>query len=151
MFETFNMIFIAGFTEKYFSTPIPQDNVNSTGDPKPGQRSLDAAGALGLVLHYLNSTMQEVSLQQIFALIPSSVSRYISFTLNILYDVITTMPDAAINWPCNAAEFEECNALIFDRHPHLLGAFGGVDGLNLPVQTSYDQDVLGSIKFEVCI
>jgi hypothetical protein len=56
--ETFNMIFIAGFTEKYFSTPIPRDNVNSTGDPKPGRCSLDAAGALGLVLHYLNSTMQ---------------------------------------------------------------------------------------------
>ena len=29
-------------------------------------RSLNAAGALGLVLHYLNSTMQEISLQQIF-------------------------------------------------------------------------------------
>jgi len=85
-----------------------------TGNPKPGQRSLDAAGALGLVLHYLNSTMWEISLQQIFTLIPSSVSCYISFTLHILYDVITTMPDAAINWPCNAAKFEECNALIVD-------------------------------------
>jgi hypothetical protein len=52
-----------------------------------------------------------------------------------------SMPDVAINWPCNAAKFEECNALIFDRHPHLLGAFRGVDGLNLPVQTSNDQDV----------
>jgi hypothetical protein len=51
------------------------------------------------------------------------------------------MPDVAINWPRNAAKFEVCNALIVDRHPCLLGAFGGVDGLNLPVQTSDDQDV----------
>lgn len=139
--ETFNMILIAGFTEKYFSTPIPQDDVNSTGDPKPGRCSLDAAGALGLILHYLNSTMRQVSLKQIFTLIPSSVSRYISFALDILYDVITTMPNAAINWPHNAAKFEECNALIVNRHPCLLGAFRDVNGLNLPVQTSDDQDV----------
>ncbi|KAG2079010.1 hypothetical protein BDR04DRAFT_997850, partial [Suillus decipiens] len=31
---------------------------------------LNAGGALGFILHYLNSTMQETSLQQIFALIP---------------------------------------------------------------------------------
>jgi hypothetical protein len=34
--------------------------------------SLDAASALGLILHWLNSTMQEVSLMQIFVLIPTS-------------------------------------------------------------------------------
>ena len=39
------------------------------------------------------------------------------------------------------SEFEELNSLIVHRHPRLLGAFGGIDGLNLPTQTSDDQDV----------
>jgi hypothetical protein len=50
------------------------------------------------------------------------------------------MPDA-ITWPHNDSEFEGNNSLIVERHPQLLGAFRGIDGLNLPMQTSEDQDV----------
>lgn len=139
--ETFEGILSAGFAQKYYETPIPRDDVASTGSSRPGRRSLDAAGALGLVLHFLNSTMREISLQQIFALIPTSVSRYNNFSLTILLDTIKSMPDAQIIYPRNAREFEECNYLITNRHPRLLGAFGGIDGLNLPVQTSEDEDI----------
>jgi hypothetical protein len=73
-------------------------DVSATGKPRLCARSLDAAGALGLVLHYLNSTMREISLQQIFALIPTTVSRYITFGLKILLKVLQKMPDATIEW-----------------------------------------------------
>ena len=52
-------------------------------------RSLDACSALGLIIllvHYLNSTMLEVSLSEIFAIVLTTISRYITvtFTLGIL-------------------------------------------------------------------
>ncbi|KAE9395858.1 hypothetical protein BT96DRAFT_958416 [Gymnopus androsaceus JB14] len=80
--------------------------------PRVHRRSLDAAGALGLILHYLNSTMLDVSLEQIFALIPTT--------------------------------FVENEALILAWHPLLEGAFGSVDGLNLPVQVSHDDETENS-------
>jgi hypothetical protein len=56
------------------------------------------------------------------------------------------MPDAAICWPRvadtgNASEFQAFNDLIQERHCLLTGAFGSIDGLNLPVQTSEDEDI----------
>jgi hypothetical protein len=139
--ETFDHILLAGFAEKYYGNAIPWDDTDKSGTSRPGRRSLDATGALGLVLHYLNSTMRELSLQQIFALVPSTVSRYVRFALDILLETLKAMPDASIQWPRDETEFEECNNLILQRHPRLLGAFGGVDGLNLPVQTSEDHEI----------
>ena len=55
--ETFKLILSAGFTQKFYKTPIPRDDVNTMGASRPRQCSLDVAGILGLVLHYLNSTM----------------------------------------------------------------------------------------------
>ena len=57
--ETFKLILSAGFTQKFYETPIPRDDVNTMGASRPGQCSLDVAGILGLVLHYLNSTMRK--------------------------------------------------------------------------------------------
>ncbi|KAG1885953.1 hypothetical protein F4604DRAFT_1917639 [Suillus subluteus] len=69
---TFSSLLAAGFAQAWFETPIPRDDVSVHGNPRINQRSLDAAGALGLVLHYLSSTMHAISLQQIFAIIPST-------------------------------------------------------------------------------
>jgi hypothetical protein len=45
---------------------------------------------------------------------------------------------AAFNgWPV----MRENNDLIVVRHPLLMGAFGSMDGLNLAVQTSADQEI----------
>jgi len=82
--KTFQFVLKQGFHMAWDSLPIPHTDVLQSGNPHLVQRSLDAAGALGLILHYLNSTMCEVSLQQIFALIPATVSCYISFALQIL-------------------------------------------------------------------
>jgi len=75
--ETFHNILDSGFEDRWNCTPIPRPDVASQGQPRLGARSLDAPGALGLTLHYLNSAMLEISLQQIFALVPSMVSRYL--------------------------------------------------------------------------
>ena len=138
--ETFDYI-LETFQYTWLSTSIPQTcDASRTGNPRPGARSLDPPGALGLALHYLSSTMHDVSLQQIFALIPSTVSRYISFALDILLACLRRMPDAVIQWPRDG-EFQECNDLILMRHPLLIGAFAAIDGLNVPLQTSQDEDI----------
>ncbi|KIJ10703.1 hypothetical protein PAXINDRAFT_157540 [Paxillus involutus ATCC 200175] len=55
--ETFGYILSSGFAANWYTTAIPRPDTNWVGDPRPGWWSLDASGALGLVLHYLNSTM----------------------------------------------------------------------------------------------
>jgi hypothetical protein len=137
---TFNLILAAGFDVAWNTTPIPREDVVGTGKTRPGARSLDASGALGLLLHYLNSTMREISLQQIFALIPSTVSRYIIFGLQLLLATLRMMPDAAICWP-HPDEFRTYNELIIACHPRLTGAFASIDGLNLACQTSDDEEI----------
>jgi hypothetical protein len=139
--DTFTYILDTGFADAWYSIPIVRNDVSTTGKPRPGARSLDAAGALGLVLHYLNSTMREISLQQIFALIPMTVSRYITFASQILLPILRRIPDAQIRWPRNLGEFQKYNDLIIQRHPRLTGAFSSLDGLNLPVQTAEDEEM----------
>ncbi len=72
--ETFDKLLEGGFSHVWNTTPIPHYDVDQIAVPRIHRRSLDAAGALGLILHYLNSTMRETSLQQIFAIIPTTVS-----------------------------------------------------------------------------
>jgi hypothetical protein len=50
------------------------------------------------------------------------------------------MPDAQVHFP-KGDEFDHLNSLILERHPLLVGAFGSMDGLNLPVQTSTEEDL----------
>jgi len=139
--QTFEDILTAGFGRCWNETPIPREDTNNTGPPRPYRRSLDADDALGLVLHYLNSTMREISLQQIFAIIPSSLSRYITFGLDIFLQTLRSMPDARISWPGTRERFIHLSSLIQNRHSRLIGAFGSIDGLNLAAQTSDNIDI----------
>lgn len=138
--ETFHSILDAGFAEGWNFGIVPRHDVSSTSEPRPYRRSLDAAGALGLILHYLSSTMREVTLQQIFAIIPTTCSRYLQFLLTLLLLTLCAMNDACISWP-KAEELPELTALVQARHPHLVGAFGTTDGLNIATQTSEDLEV----------
>ncbi|KAF9566075.1 hypothetical protein CPC08DRAFT_740771 [Agrocybe pediades] len=138
--ETFQYLLDSGFARAWETTPIPRPDQPMTAAPRNSRRSLDAAGALGLVLHWLSSTMHDVSLMQIFALIPSTVSRYIKFSLSILLQVLRTIPEGRIVWP-EGDEFQANNDLVLARHPLLTGAFGTMDGLNLMVQESADEDM----------
>ncbi|KIY49753.1 hypothetical protein FISHEDRAFT_65168 [Fistulina hepatica ATCC 64428] len=138
--ETFYNVLYAGFEFHWNTRRIPRSDDPGTAVPRLASRSLDAAGSLGLVLHHLNSTMSDTSLSQIFAIIPSTVSRYIDFSMGLLKETLRIMPEASICW-LTGNQFEECNSLITARHPRLTGAFGSMDGLNVPVQTSSDQDI----------
>jgi len=55
--STFRMILEAGFEAMWYTLPITRPDTRSAGQPRPRGRSLDAAGGLGLVLHWLSSTM----------------------------------------------------------------------------------------------
>ncbi|KAJ7741852.1 hypothetical protein B0H16DRAFT_1278749, partial [Mycena metata] len=48
---TFDTILEAGFGQHWNNTPIPRPDASRTGKAHLGGRSLDAAGALGLMLH----------------------------------------------------------------------------------------------------
>jgi hypothetical protein len=135
---TFNKILDAGFGVAWGTTPIPRADAPNMAAPRPRARSVDVSGALGLLLHYLNSTMRRISLQQIFTLIPSTVSRYITFGLNLLLYILQRMPEARIQWPDH---YDEYNDLIVTRHPRLTGAFASIDGLKLLCQTSDDPEI----------
>ena len=97
---TFEYILNQGFAETWNTTPIPHDDISFTALPCTDHCSLDAAGALGLTLHYLASMMQELSLQQMFGLIPLTVTCYLSFSLRILLEVLCDIPAAHTEWPC---------------------------------------------------
>ncbi|KAG5653357.1 hypothetical protein H0H81_000858 [Sphagnurus paluster] len=129
------------FAQRWEDTPIPRRDVSVNGEPRLGARSLDACGALGLVLHYLSSAMLEIHLQQIFALVPSTVTRYLSFSLDILEEVLSEMEEARVSLPRTVEEYEKESELICERHPLLKGAFGGLDGLSLTTETSDDPEM----------
>jgi hypothetical protein len=93
---TFNLILENGFEFTWNNKCIPRGDAAATSAPRASHHSLDAAGALGLVLHYLNSTMEDVSLMEIFGLIPSTVSQYINFALEILLSTLQSLEDAQI-------------------------------------------------------
>jgi hypothetical protein len=89
--------------------------------------------------------MLETSLQQIFALVPMTVSRYLHFARKILLDTLRSMDEASVQWPTTHKEFDYYSALIQVRHSLLDGAFGSIDGLNLPVQEPDDPLVENSM------
>jgi hypothetical protein len=130
---------LSEFVKKWSTSTIPREDVHRLGMPRRGRRSLEADGALGLALYYLSSCMQEAHLQEIFALTPTTCSRYLNFALNILLQVLRRLPESRIVW-WNGEEFEEDEELILNRHRRLAGAIGSVDGLSLPCAVSSDPE-----------
>ncbi|KZV59014.1 hypothetical protein PENSPDRAFT_695526 [Peniophora sp. CONT] len=135
--KTFHLILNGVFAQYWNTTPIPCPDTSTTGPPRPHRCSLDAVGALGLALHYLCSTAYEISLQQMFALIPATTSCYILFSLAILLKTLRGMEHGHISWPVGE-QFEQYAEVVRKRHGLLYGAFGSVDGLNLACQVSAD-------------
>ena len=73
--ETFEWILQSGFASTWDETPIPRSDTAGAIKVRLGRRSLDATGALGLCLHFLNSTAPEYVLQSIFGLTAAVLSR----------------------------------------------------------------------------
>ena len=86
--RTFDHILQNGFTQRWNTHPIFRDDVEEHAITRPNWRSLDAAGGLALILHYLNSTMAEVTLQQVFSLVPAVCSLYLTFSLHQLLSTL---------------------------------------------------------------
>jgi hypothetical protein len=139
--STFDAILDTGFSEIWCHFVIPRNDVSSHGAPRVHRRSLDADGALALTLHFLNSTMREITLQQLFALIPTTVSRYINYGLQILELTLSRMHDARVIWPNGPEGHQELASLIEARHPLLVGAFAFIDGLKLPTCAPDDPEL----------
>ena len=108
---TFQVILDVGFEHLWNSNPIPRTDTNAHGEPRVGARSLDAAGGLGLYLHYLRSSMREVGLQLIFALIPSTVNRYLCFARQILLATLRGYPASRITW-LDDEKLDEMTSLV---------------------------------------
>ena len=103
--QTFELV-LAQFQIEWDNKTISWDDFNPDGKPQLLRRSLDATGVLGLVLHWISSTIADYTLQQIFALTPAVCSRYIRAGLNHLLAVLNSMPLARICWP--SSEEEAC-------------------------------------------
>jgi hypothetical protein len=155
---TFDFILASGFEQRWNTTPIPRQDADFAGAPRLGGRSLDAAGALGLYLHYISSAMPDTALQLIFALVPTTISRYRDFAQELLRDTLREIRGAAICWGVGedfaiwsaiiqvstqpAVYFFNSNVyLIQERHPLLVGAIGSLDGVKFPVQVSDDPHI----------
>ena len=134
---SFEYILTSGFERWWDTHTIFRQDVDVDGNPRLQRRSLAADGALGLILHWLTSTATESELALIFALVPSVVSRYLYFGLQILVYTLQRLPESQITWP-SEDEMTYSAELIQRRHPTINGAFGFIDGLSLPVETSSD-------------
>lgn len=91
-----------------------------------------ACVCVGLVLHYLNSTMRQKTLCQIFGATPAIVSRTLSTVLPILLIVLKNLHCARIEWP-TSDEIANWSQMINVREPRLNGCFGFVDGVWFPI------------------
>ncbi|KAK9243914.1 hypothetical protein V1506DRAFT_508012 [Lipomyces tetrasporus] len=79
-----------GFRDAWDKAPVARDDVSAHSEARPHQRSLDADGALGLVLHFLNSSMTQFTLQEVFGIVPSVCSSYLQHGLELLLKVLKT-------------------------------------------------------------
>ncbi|KAA1126785.1 hypothetical protein PGTUg99_020147 [Puccinia graminis f. sp. tritici] len=119
---------------------IYRADVNPNGAPQLARRSLDAAGGLGLVLHWLSSTMASHTLQQIFAITPAVCARYLQHGRRLLLDVLRDLEMAKIVWPSREEKTKYYSSLIERKFPLLTKCFGFIDGLNLPVMVADDDE-----------
>lgn len=163
--ETFHLILDSGFEYLWDTTVISRTDTRQLGNPRTGARSLDAAGALGLYLHWLCSSMQESRLSEIFALVPATVNRFLRFAEHILHATLKRIPDSRVSWPMGEEEFRALSQAVEvssasashlrmpqlthwqARHSLLVGAFAAMDGLELPVQTSYTDPELENATY----
>jgi hypothetical protein len=129
-------LLVKPFKRIWDTTPIPRGDLHpESSQIRLSKQSLDAAGALKLVLHYLNSTMADYIIQQIFGLTPAVCSRYRNFGMKILLQTLCEIPEGSLAWP-KKKEIERFAKLICTQHQLLSHGFGFVDGLHLPIAKS---------------
>ncbi|KAA1113038.1 hypothetical protein PGT21_019232 [Puccinia graminis f. sp. tritici] len=128
------------FATRWDTTPITRGDVNPNGEPQIGWRCLDAPSCLGLVLHWLCSTMAAYTLQQLFAITGSVCLRYLAYGIDLLLEVLQEHPEARFLWPTSERKARRHSKAIEKKFPTLKKCIGFLDGLNLPVLVSNDEE-----------
>ncbi|RPB04719.1 hypothetical protein L873DRAFT_1833053 [Choiromyces venosus 120613-1] len=131
--SVFHQLLNSGFMAAWNTLPIPRGDVVGNARPRVCHRSLTSAGALGLILHHLNSTMADYSLHQIFGITPAVCSRYRNWALSILQA-------ARVTWPTKQ-QCRDYSSCIQRRHPLLEHAIGFIDGCHLPIAAAANNDL----------
>ena len=119
---------------------IPRSDVNPQGAPQISRRSLDAAGGLALVLHWLSSTMASFTLQQIFSITPAVCSRDLQFGRECLLSVLKKLEISRIIWPSTEDACARYSSMVEKKYPLLPKCFAFIDGLNLPVNIADEEE-----------
>jgi len=135
--DIFNWL-LARFQPVYESTPIRRNDVSTNAEPRLASRTLDAAGALGLLLHFLCSAMYEHTLQQLFGTTLAATSRLLKFTSHLLLDTLKNCDESKIMWPTTLEEFVRLAASVEHKYPRVRNCFGFVDGVKFPIHAPGD-------------
>jgi len=98
-----------------------------------GGPTIEPGDALGLILHWLNSTMRAKTLSMLFSIPSGSISRVLQRALHALSLTLARLPEASIRWP-SVERMEELAERVALRVPGLgFSCFGFVDGVKFPV------------------
>ncbi|KAA1113865.1 hypothetical protein PGTUg99_007271 [Puccinia graminis f. sp. tritici] len=109
--QTFKALLVH-FSAAWDSEAICRADVNPNGAPQLARQSLDAAGGLGLILHWISLTMASHTLQQIFAITPAVCAQYLQHSLKLLLDVLRNLEMAKIVWPSSEEKTKYYSSLI---------------------------------------
>jgi hypothetical protein len=104
---------------------------------RPAQ--LDAAGALGLALHWLSSSTQQAHLCLIFGVVPSTLSDTLKGATRTLLQCLEENPLAAVRWPTLDQKREYAD-MISAKFPGMNGFFGWIDGSLFWIQVPSDNE-----------
>jgi hypothetical protein len=101
-------------------------------------RVLSREAKLGLVLHYLNSTMKCKTLCQVFACAPTTLQRCLMESIVELLRALQEVPEGRVGFP-SQAEAKLFAQQITKREPRLKNVFGFVDGVSFPLEEPANQ------------
>ena len=102
--------------------------------------SLNAAPCLGLVLGYTCTKGSLFSLQMVFGATHSVLSLLLRDSVKLLYKVLKEEPSARVEIP-SEEEIREYQEVISSNLPVLDGTWCVVDGLNIPIQRSGNEEI----------
>jgi hypothetical protein len=121
---TFESILVP-FNLAWSSSTIPRANVTPVGKPQPHRRSLDAAGGLALIFHWLSSTMAVYMLQQLFSITAAVCLQDLLHARQCLLTVLKDLRITHITWPSSDHQNANVSATWSSRNfSFLLAALG---------------------------
>lgn len=111
-----------------------------------GQKAqLESVDLLGLALWYLKSRCAAYRLCNIFGVVPSTVSVWLDYALEVLYRVVRKPANLefAVTWPTESEMLSSAGLLETNRPlgPVLRGIFAVMDGGRMPCVSYTDPDL----------